>query len=107
MVINSNIYSFNGINVSIAMRCMNLIFGKSGVGKSTLLREYLPQYFENYAYISQKPLTGNSNSNVATILDIFVRITELFAKKYGKDRKFLQIRPDVRGLAQSAVAQGI
>lgn len=88
VVINSNIYSFNGINVSIAMRCMNLIFGKSGVGKSTLLREYLPQYFENYAYISQKPLTGNSNSNVATILDIFVRITELFAKKYGKDRKF-------------------
>ena len=67
---------------------MNLIQGRSGIGKSTLLREYLPQYFESYIYINQKPLLGNKNSTVATVLDISNRISELYATKYKKDKKF-------------------
>lgn len=67
---------------------MNLIIGYSGVGKSTLLREYLPQYFESYLYINQKPLLGNKNSCVATVLDISNKISELYAKKHKKDKKF-------------------
>lgn len=86
--LNSLIYKYKGVNVSIADKCMNLITGYSGVGKSTLLREYFPQYFESYLYINQKPLLGNKNSCVATVLDISNKISELYAKKHKKDKKF-------------------
>lgn len=86
--LNSLIYKYKGVKVSFANNCMNLITGYSGVGKSTLLREYLPQYFESYLYINQKPLLGNKNSCVATVMDISNKISDLFAKKYKKDKKF-------------------
>jgi excinuclease UvrABC ATPase subunit len=86
--LHSSIYKYKGVKVSFADNCMNLITGYSGVGKSTLLREYLPQYFESYLYINQKPLLGNKNSCVATVLDISNKISELYAKKHKKDKKF-------------------
>lgn len=86
--LNSSIYKYKGIDISIGQGCLNLITGASGVGKSTLLREYLPQFFEHYAYISQKPLLGNKNSSVATALDIATPIADLFAKKHNRDRRF-------------------
>ena len=81
ILLNSSIYKYKGVDLSVAENCMNLITGYSGVGKSTLLREYLPQYFENYLYINQKPLLGNKNSCVATVLDLSNKISELYAKK--------------------------
>ncbi len=86
--LNSSIYKYKGVKVSFAENCMNLITGYSGVGKSTLLREYLPQYFESYLYINQKPLLGNKNSCVATVLNISNKISELYARKHKKDKKF-------------------
>lgn len=86
--LNSSIYKYQGAKVSFAENCLNLITGYSGVGKSTLLREYLPQAFDSYLYINQKPLLGNKNSCVATVLDISNKISELYAKKYKKDKKF-------------------
>lgn len=86
--LNSSIYRYRGVRISIANNCMNLITGYSGVGKSTLLREYLPQFFDSYLYINQKPLMGNKNSSVATALDIATKISEVFGKKHKKDKKF-------------------
>lgn len=86
--LNSSIYKYTGVKVSFAENSMNLITGYSGVGKSTLLREYLPQFFDSYLYINQKPLLGNKNSCVATVLDISNKISELYAKKHKKDKKF-------------------
>lgn len=86
--LTSSIYGYKGVNVNFANECLNLVTGHSGVGKSTLLREYLPQFFEHYSYINQKPLNGNKNSSVATALDIFGNISDVFAKKHKKDRRF-------------------
>lgn len=86
--LNSSIYKYIGAKVTIAKERMNLITGYSGVGKSTLLREYLPQYFDSYLYINQKPLMGNKNSSVATALEIATKISEVFGKKHKKDKKF-------------------
>lgn len=86
--LNSPIYRYQGAKVSFAKNCMNLITGYSGVGKSTLLREYLPQAFNSYLYINQKPLLGNKNSCVATVLDVSNKISEVYAKKHKKDKKF-------------------
>lgn len=86
--LSSSIYKYRGVKVSFAKNRMNLITGYSGVGKSTLLREYLPQYFDSYLYINQKPLMGNKNSSVATALDIATKISGVFGKKHNKDKKF-------------------
>lgn len=88
IAINNEVYQFKGVDIGIAENRLNLVKGYSGVGKSTLLREYFPQQIEKYDYINQKALQGNKNSNVATALDVSSRISELFAKKFSKDKKF-------------------
>ena len=85
--IQNDVYRYKGVEVEIAKDRLNLITGYSGVGKSTLLREYFPQKFEKYEYINQKALLGNKNSSVATALDISNKISDLFAKKFSKDKK--------------------
>ena len=82
------IYNYKGVNISILDKSLNLLIGSSGIGKTTLLKEYLPRYFESYIYINQKPLIGNNNSSVATVLNIFGALSNIFAKKYKKDKKF-------------------
>ena len=86
--IQNEVYHYKGVELQIAKNRLNLVSGYSGVGKSTLLREYFPQRFEKYEYINQKPLQGNKNSSVATALDISGKISELFAKKFSKDKKY-------------------
>lgn len=83
-----DIYQYKGIDVTIAENCLNLVQGKSGVGKSIMMREYFPKIFKQYCYITQKPLLGNKNSSVATALKIFRHITDLFAKRFHKDKNF-------------------
>ncbi|SHN71682.1 ATP-binding cassette domain-containing protein [Desulfovibrio litoralis] len=100
------VYKYSGISIDIADSCLNLITGHSGVGKSTLLREYFPQYFEKYAYINQKPLVGNSNSSVATALDIFSNISELFAKKFNKDKLFFSNHTGSEGACPFCLGAG-
>ena len=82
------IYHFNGFDISIANRCMNLVQGNSGIGKTTLLREYLSRYYDDYTYINQKAIESNVNSNVATLLGISSPIFRLFANKYERGTHF-------------------
>lgn len=88
IILDSTIYKYKGVNITIGKNCLNLITGNSGIGKSTLLREYFPQFFEQYNYISQKPLLGNKNSSVATSINIAVKISEIFSKRYNKSIDF-------------------
>ena len=89
--INAEIYMYEGVKLQVGIGAMNLITGRSGVGKSTLLREYLPQYFDKYVYISQKPLGGNRNSCVATALGVAGDIADTFAKSLIKIKSIFQI----------------
>lgn len=104
--IHSSIYSYDGVDIEIGKGCMNLITGRSGIGKSTLLREYFPQYFEHYLYINQRPLLGNKNSSVATALDIFIDLSNLFAVKYKKDRRFFSNQTGCEGMCPVCMGAG-
>lgn len=86
--IDNNIYEYKGIDIKIAENCMNLIKGPSGVSKSTMLREYLPQYFDGYVYINQKPLLSNKNSSVASLLGVSTMISTLYERKFFKEKGF-------------------
>jgi excinuclease UvrABC ATPase subunit len=102
----NQVYNYSGINIEIANNRLNIISGSSGVGKSTFLREYLPQYFENYSYINQKPLMGNSHSSVATVLNIYNAIIEYFAKRSGKDKYFFSNLIGCEGSCPSCSGSG-
>jgi excinuclease UvrABC ATPase subunit len=88
LMCDNTIYFFKGIDLQIAKECMNIISGHSGVGKSTVLREYLPRILEDYLYISQKIIIGNSNSTVATLLDILLLIINNFSERCKIDRRY-------------------
>lgn len=91
------VYEYQGVDISIGQECLNLISGRSGIGKSTLLREYFPQYFEQYVYINQKPLLGNKSSSVATVLNVFNIIIEEYAKAHKKDKHFFSNQSGCEG----------
>ncbi|HHZ9143554.1 ATP-binding cassette domain-containing protein [Proteus mirabilis] len=104
--LNFEIYTYCGVDIQLADKNLNLITGFSGVGKSTLLREYLPYSFENYTYINQKPLVGNSNSNVATALGIAKNIFHIFATEFKKDNKFFSNHTGDEGVCTNCQGSG-
>jgi excinuclease UvrABC ATPase subunit len=103
----SDVYAYKGVNLTIAEKRLNVISGYSGVGKSTLLREYFPQIFDNYLYINQKPMGGNIRSTVATDLDIAVRIIQKFAKKFGMENSFFSNMSNSEGVCRTCGGTGI
>ncbi len=86
--LRTEVYAYKGVELDVAMNRLNIIFGASGVGKSTLLREYFPQVFDNYLYINQKPMGGNIRSSVATDLNVASRIIQDFSANFRKDKSF-------------------
>lgn len=103
---NVSIYNFKGFDISIANNCMNLVQGKSGIGKSTLLREYFSRYFDEYTYINQKAIESNVNSNVATLLEISSPIFTLFANKYEKEKSFFSNASGKEGACPTCLGTG-
>ena len=60
--------------------------GRSGCGKTTILRDVLPKRYEHYLYVSQKPLKGNAFTTVATYTKVLDEIRNFFAQSLGKDK---------------------
>lgn len=56
------------------------ICGQSGVGKSLILKELLQFSFDDYMYVSQKPIKGNITSSVGTYLGLINEIKKMFIK---------------------------
>lgn len=102
----SNVYMYRGVDIQIAKNRMNIITGASGVGKSTLLREYFPQLFDKYVYINQKPISGNSRSTVATDLDIHGKIAALFAKTFGIEKSVFSNMASAEGACKACGGTG-
>lgn len=75
VIIDNSVYSYSGVNLTIGENRMNLITGRSGVGKSTLLREYLPQYYEDYLYINQTSIPNT----LAVDFVAFKSLTRIFS----------------------------
>lgn len=106
VALNSKIYQYNGVDIELSEGCLNLITGASGIGKSTLIREYFSQFFESYAYVNQRPILGNKNSNVATSLDIATEIFSIFAKKFKKDKNYFSNNTGNEGCCPSCLGAG-
>ncbi len=86
--VKKEIYHYKGIDIAFATNRTNVVSGASGIGKTTLIKEYLPRFFEDYIYINQKQIVGNQNSNVATLLGISTYIYKFFANFFEKDKDY-------------------
>lgn len=105
--IQSDIYKYSGTDVTVVEGALNLISGSSGVGKSTLLREYFPQFFDDYLYINQKPMGGNVRSSVATCMGIADSISKLFSKKYKLNKTVFSNLSTAEGMCPTCSGTGI
>lgn len=107
VTIKSDVYSYKGTDLRIAEKRLNVISGSSGIGKSTLLREYFPQFFDNYLYINQKSMSGNIRSNVATDLDIATKIILAYAGKFNQYKTFFSNMPNSEGVCKTCFGTGM
>lgn len=91
-VLNSDYVDYAGSELKIPHLSILGLCGMSGCGKTTVLREILPKYYEDYLYVSQKPLKGNSFTMVATYTGILDEIRKYFANALGKNKGYFSQR---------------
>lgn len=91
-VLDSDYVNYAGCELEIPRFSIVGITGMSGCGKTTILREILPKYYEDYLYVSQKPLKGNSFTTVATYTKLLDGIRNYFAKDLEKDKGYFSQR---------------
>lgn len=104
--LHTTIYKYKGIELEIAENRLNIITGKSGVGKSILLHKYLPQFFDRYTYISQKALGGKNNSSVASSLGLLSLIVSDYAKYFKKENNFFSKLAGGKGACSTCCGLG-
>lgn len=91
-VLDSDYVDYAGCELEIPHSSIMGISGMSGCGKTTILREILPKYYEDYLYVSQKPLKGNSFTTVATYTKLIDEIRTYYAKILEKDKGYFSQR---------------
>lgn len=85
--LKSDYVDYEGV-LEVYTNSLNGIEGASGIGKSTILRDILPYQLDDYKYITQKPIRGNSNSTVASYAGMLDEVKKYYELKTKKDKKF-------------------
>lgn len=91
-ILDSDYVDFARSELEIPHGSILALCGMSGCGKTTILREILPKFYEDYLYVSQKPLKGNSFTTVATYTKLLDEIRNYFAKALRKDKGYFSQR---------------
>lgn len=91
-ILDSDYVDYVGCELEIQHGSLLGLCGMSGCGKTTILKEILPKFYEDYLYVSQKPLKGNSFTTVATYTKLLDEIRSYYAKALGKDKGYFSQR---------------
>lgn len=107
--INIKNESYNNIeNLSISLPINSLIgiCGISGSGKTSFVRGILPKYIENLIYTSQKTISRNAYSVVATYIDVMATIRSLFSKQNNVEENIFSFYANSKGACSSCNGRG-
>ncbi|CUX45478.1 ATP-binding cassette domain-containing protein [Clostridium sp. C105KSO13] len=74
-------FNLHEVSVDVPKGVMTIVTGVAGSGKSTLFGQIFPAYFPDCCIIDQKAVSTNKRSNIATFVDAFDNIRELFARE--------------------------
>lgn len=107
LMTTSSVYQYKGFDINVEIGKLNLILGASGVGKSTLLREYFPQVLDDYLYINQKPISGNVRSTVATTVGVAPLIVQVFVRQFKQSKSFFSNLSGAEGMCPTCSGTGI
>lgn len=90
----SSEYVNYGDSLTIYEKALNGICGKSGIGKTTILKDILPYQLEGYKYITQKPIKAGRNSSVASFSGLLDDVRSYYARKTKAEKKWFSLNQD-------------
>lgn len=76
---NAKLFNLKNINVDIPKKCLTVVTGVAGSGKSTLISKVLPQQYPKVKIIDQSAITASIRSNLLTYLNLLDPIRQLYA----------------------------
>lgn len=103
---NESYNNIENLSVDIPINSLIGICGVSGSGKTSFVTGILPKYIENLIYTSQKPITGNTYSVVATYIDIIANIRALFSKQNNVEESIFSFFANSKGACTACYGKG-
>lgn len=105
-ITNESYNNIENLSVDIPINSLVGICGVSGSGKTSFVTGILPKYIENLIYTSQKPITGNAYSVVATYVDIMANIRTLFSKQNNVEESIFSFFVNSKGACSVCNGKG-
>ncbi|MGL4731556.1 MAG: ATP-binding cassette domain-containing protein [Clostridium sp.] len=103
---NESYNNIENISVRIPIKSLVGVCGVSGSGKTSFVKGILPKYMENLIYTSQKPISGNAYSVVATYIDVIASIRTLFSKENNVDESIFSFYVNSKGACSTCKGKG-
>ncbi len=85
--------NLKNIDIQFPKNALTGIYGPSGSGKTSLVKE-LVNRISRSEYVTQKPISGNINSTIASYIGIYDEIRELFSKINKVDKNIFSFMSD-------------
>ena len=100
---NATLFNLHDVSVNVPKGVMTVVTGVAGAGKSTLFNHIFPMNYSECIVVNQKSITTNRRSNIATFVDVFDDIRELFGKANNVDISWFSFNskgacPNCKGL---------
>lgn len=100
---NATLFNLHDVSVNVPKGIMTAVTGVAGSGKSTLFNRIFPMNYSECVVVSQKAITTNRRSNIATFVGAFDDIRDLFGKANHMDSSWFSFHargacPNCKGL---------
>lgn len=100
----ANLFNLHNVSIDVPKGIMTVVTGVAGSGKSTLFNHIFPDIYPECTVVNQKSVTAGRRSNIATFVDIFDDIRELFSKSNHVDASWFSFNS--KGACQNCKGLG-
>lgn len=106
---NANVHNLKDVSVKVPLGVLCTFTGVSGSGKSSLLIDvFAKKYKDKVIVVDQKQLTGMARGNLATYINIFDNIRQVYADKNNLSKRLFSFNsegacPECKGLGYKKI----